>query len=67
MTPNSLGPMLKDGDLRLTESSATLKYLAEIIGLSGLSRDIGSRARVNGRIDWINTIYIVILTTGSAA
>ena len=32
INPNCLVPMLKDGDLKLTESSAILKYLANKIG-----------------------------------
>jgi len=31
INPNCLVPMLEDGDLRLTESSAILKYLADKI------------------------------------
>jgi len=32
INPNCLVPMLEDGDLKLTESSAILKYLADKIG-----------------------------------
>jgi glutathione S-transferase len=37
LNPNCLVPMLEDGDLRLTESSAILKYLADKIDSPGLS------------------------------
>ena len=38
VNPNWLVPMLEDGDLKLTESSAILKYLADKVGLAGLSQ-----------------------------
>ena len=55
MNPNKLVPMLEDGDFRLTESSAILKYLAEKAGSSAYPKDLQQRARVNERMDWINT------------
>jgi glutathione S-transferase len=55
MNPSKLVPMLEDGDFRLTESSAILKYLAEKSNLPSYPRDLKERARVNERMDWINT------------
>lgn len=55
MNPNCLVPLLEDGDFRLTESSTILKYLAEILGLPLYPRDPRKRARVNERLDWVNT------------
>lgn len=55
MNPNKLVPMLEDGDFRLTESSAILKYLADKAGSSAYPKDLQRRARVNERMDWINT------------
>ena len=55
MNPNKLVPMLEDGDFRLTESSAILKYLAEQAGSPAYPKDLKQRARVNERMDWINT------------
>jgi len=43
INPNRLVPVLEDGDFRLAESSAILKYIADKI------------ARVNERMDWVNT------------
>ena len=40
INPNSLVPMLEDGDLRLTESSAILKYLADKIGSPAYPKDL---------------------------
>lgn len=53
--PNQLVPMLEDGDFRLTESSAILKYLAEVSGSPAYPKDPRGRARVNEQMDWFNT------------
>lgn len=57
INPNCLVPMLEDGDLRLTESSAILKYLADKIGSSAYPTDLKARAKVNEMMDWINTNF----------
>jgi glutathione S-transferase len=54
VNPNCLVPMLEDGDLRLTESSAILKYLAEKIGSPAYPKDLKQRAKVNEAMDFIN-------------
>jgi glutathione S-transferase len=53
--PSKLVPVLEDGDWRLTESSAILKYLAERFDSPAYPKDLRARARVNERMDWINT------------
>ncbi len=55
VNPNRLVPVLEDGDFRLTESSAILKYLADKIDSPAYPKDLRQRARVNERMDWINT------------
>ena len=55
INPNHLVPVLEDGDFRLTESSAILKYLADKIDSAAYPKDLRQRARVNERMDWINT------------
>ena len=55
INPNHLVPVLEDGDFRLTESSAILKYLAETARSPTYPTDLRARARVNERMDWINT------------
>lgn len=55
INPNHQVPVLEDGDFRLTESSAILKYLADKIGSPLYPKDLQARARVNERMDWINT------------
>jgi glutathione S-transferase len=47
--------MLEDGDFRLTESSAILKYLADKIDSPLYPKGLQQRARVNERMDWFNT------------
>ena len=55
LNPNHLIPVLEDGDFRLTESSAILKYLADKANSPLYPKDLQQRARVNERMDWVNT------------
>ena len=48
-------PVLEDGDFRLTESSAILKYLADKMDSPPYPKDLKERARVNESMDWFNT------------
>src|SRR5579872_3232475 len=57
LNPNSLVPVLEDGDFRLTESSAILKYLADKIGSPAYPKDLKRRARVNEVMDWFNSNF----------
>jgi glutathione S-transferase len=57
INPNRMVPVLEDGDLRLTESSAILKYLAEKFDLPEYPKDLKERARVNEVMDWFNTNF----------
>ena len=57
INPNKLVPMLEDGDLRLTESSAILKYLAEKTNSPAYPKDLKQRAKVNELMDWFNTNF----------
>jgi glutathione S-transferase len=49
--------MLEDGDLKLTESSAILKYLADKVGSPAYPKDLKARAKVNEVMDWLNTNF----------
>ena len=55
INPSRQVPVLEDGDFRLTESSAILKYLADKIDSPAYPKDLRKRARVNERMDWLNT------------
>jgi glutathione S-transferase len=55
INPNHLVPVLEDGDFRVTESSTILKYLADKINSPAYPKELKQRARVNERMDWINT------------
>jgi len=58
VNPNAAVPVLEDGDFILTESSAILKYLAEVSGSSAYPRSPKARARVNEMMDWFNTGFM---------
>jgi glutathione S-transferase len=55
INPCHMVPVLEDGDFRLTESSAILKYLADTIDSPAYPKDLKARARVNERMDFVNT------------
>ncbi len=57
INPNRLVPVLEDGDFRLTESSAILKYLADRFDSPAYPEDLQQRARVNEMMDWFNTNF----------
>jgi len=57
VNPNCLVPMLEDGDFRLTEGSAILKYLADKIDSPAYPKDLKKRAKVNEMMDWFNTNF----------
>jgi glutathione S-transferase len=57
INPNKLVPVLEDDGLRLTESSAILKYLAEKNNLPEYPKDLKARAKVNEVMDWFNTNF----------
>ncbi len=57
VNPSRLVPVLEDGDFRLTESSAILKYLADKFNLPVYPKDLQQRARVNEIMDWFNTNF----------
>ena len=57
INPNRMVPVLEDEGLRLTESSAILKYLADKVNSPAYPKDLKQRARVNEMMDWLNTQF----------
>ncbi|HEX2932284.1 MAG TPA: glutathione S-transferase family protein [Candidatus Binatia bacterium] len=55
VNPNHQVPLLVDGNFRLSESSAILKYLADKFKSPTYPTDLCQRACVNERMDWFNT------------
>jgi glutathione S-transferase len=55
INPNRQVPVLEDGDFRLTESSAILKYLADVANSPAYPKDLKKRAKVNEMMDWFNS------------
>jgi glutathione S-transferase len=55
LNPNRQVPLLVDGDLKLTEGSAILKYIAEKYQLPSYPADLKKRAKINEVMDWLNT------------
>lgn len=57
LNPNGIVPYLVDGEFRLGESAAILRYLADRIGSSAYPTELKARARVNEALDWFNTNF----------
>lgn len=55
LNPNAAVPVLVDGDLVLPESSAILKYLADVAMSPTYPGDLKKRARINSMMDWFHT------------
>lgn len=55
LNPNKQVPVLVEGDFRLTESSAILKYLAARFDAPEYPKDLEERAKVDSAMDWFNT------------
>ena len=55
INPNQAVPVQEDGDFRMTESSAILKYLADRVDSPAYPKGLRERARVNEAMDWFNT------------
>jgi len=57
INPSKQVPALVEGDFRLAESSAILKYLASRFDLPEYPKDLKERARVDSAMDWFNTSF----------
>jgi len=57
LNPSRMVPMLEDGDLKLTESSAILKYLGSKFEAPEYPTDLKKRAKVDEVMDWFNTQF----------
>src|SRR5262245_29937887 len=64
VNPSRQVPVLEDGDFRLTESSAILKYLAEKVNSPAYPKDLKQRARVNEMMDWFNANFYRAMAYG---
>lgn len=53
MNPNGLVPMLEDGDFRLTESGAILRYLSAACNVGDMPTDARGIARVDEIMSWL--------------
>ena len=57
INPNGCVPVLSHGGFVLTECSAILKYLAELLDSPSYPQDLRERARVNAAMDWFGTNF----------
>jgi glutathione S-transferase len=57
VNPSKLVPVLEDGDFRLTESAAIIRYLADKAGSPAYPKELKARARVNEMMDWFNSNF----------
>ena len=55
INPNGIVPFLVDGDLALGESTAILRYLADMTGSSTYPTDRKARAKVDEALGWFST------------
>lgn len=55
LNPNRMVPVLEDGDFVLTESSAILKYLADVHDSPTYPKELKARARVHEAMDWLSS------------
>lgn len=61
INPCALVPVLEEGDFRLSESSAILKYLADKFESKAYPRDLKRRAKIHEVMDWLNTSFYRVL------
>jgi glutathione S-transferase len=57
LNPNGIVPFLVDGDLKLGESVAILKYLARKTGSSTYPTDLVGQAKVDEALSWLSTQF----------
>lgn len=57
INPMGQVPALEDGDFRMTESSAILKYLASRFNAPEYPTNLEERAKVDAAMDWFNTAF----------
>lgn len=57
INPNGQVPALEDGNFRMTESSAILKYLASRFNAPEYPTNLEERAKVDATMDWFNTAF----------
>jgi glutathione S-transferase len=64
LNPNGQVPVLVDGDLRLTESAAILRYLAAGVPTALLPGDRRGLAQMDEALDWFKTGFSADFCTG---
>lgn len=57
INPAKMVPLLEDGDFRMGESSAILKYLGNKFDLADYPKDPQKRGRIDERMDFLNTQF----------
>jgi glutathione S-transferase len=57
INPSKMVPALADGDFRMSEASAILKYLAARFDTPEYPKNLEQRAKVDEAMDWFNTQF----------